>query len=119
MVRRHQKTIAAAVFTALLVFAWRAEAQIPRPRPSAYSTSLPQADPSWFYDPRWWAIVVTFMMSASGLISQRVSRSSDRREDLAGEQFDNEVKEAIRECYKELTPTKWITMQSLPVDRRC
>ena len=102
--RRHHRVLAAVALAFVITLGWRAEAEAPPPKPSPPSASLSEhhPDPSWYSDPRWWAIIATFCMSAGGLISQALFRSSDRREDLAGEQFDTEVREAIRESYKEL-----------------
>jgi hypothetical protein len=79
-----------------------AQAPPHRPAPTRPAPPPSTAEAAWFNDPRWWAIGVTGFLSLLGLGLQYKFRRGDRREDLAGEQFDEDIKDAVKDAYKEL-----------------
>lgn len=87
------------IFATILSAGLFAQVPIPRPSPRLQPSV---AEAAWYSDPRWWAIGVTGFLSVLGLGLQWNFRRVDRREDSAGEQFDGDIKEAIKDAYKEL-----------------
>jgi hypothetical protein len=67
------------------------------------SSTRPSTNPeAWWQDPRWWAISATGLLSLLSLGIQWRYRIVDRREKSRGEAFDMEVRDPVRETFKEL-----------------
>jgi hypothetical protein len=76
--------------------------QIPTAKPSTAKESPGPVVEQWFQDPRWWAIAATGGLSILSLSLQWRYRITDRRDNEASEHFDGDIKDPIKESYKEL-----------------
>src|SRR5947209_3222083 len=76
--------------------------QIPTPKPSLTKTASAPTPELWFQDPRWWGIGATGFLSVAGLLLQWRYRSSDKKNDAASGHFDGDIRDPIKDSYKEL-----------------
>ncbi|WP_439365485.1 hypothetical protein ACNJYD_04355 [Bradyrhizobium sp. DASA03005] len=89
----------ASALVALPGYAIPQQKQIPIPKPAPARET---AEQPWYYDARWWGIGASGALSLLSLLLQWRYRVLDRQSKEASESFDGDIRDPIKETYKDL-----------------